>query len=212
MLRIRPSFTTAKSVPLIGLSAPSGPSPQEKRTWSPKPLGCADQLKPEIRKALLHAGDQRVDAVMAIAAHQGVDVSRIAGPVRGKHFAPAAWRSLVPQLDIAVGNGIDVGHFLSPSMAPVEFGRSTIEGSRGPIDYLAGHGSASDNESQRRVFRYLCDSVRRRAAGAAAGEQAAAKEGAFQRPVAVHAAAAKAGGFAGRVKPRHDPAVMAEYA
>jgi hypothetical protein len=27
MLRIRPSRTTAKSVPLIGLSTPSGPSP-----------------------------------------------------------------------------------------------------------------------------------------------------------------------------------------
>jgi hypothetical protein len=52
MLRIRPSLTTAKSVPLIGLSAPSGPSPQEKA---------------EIRKALLHPGDQRVDAVMAFA-------------------------------------------------------------------------------------------------------------------------------------------------
>src|SRR6202041_2195291 len=74
-------------------------------------VGLADQLKPEIRKALLHAGDQGVDAVMAVAAHQGVDVSGIAGPVRGQHLAPAAWRSLVPQLDIAVGDGIDVGHF-----------------------------------------------------------------------------------------------------
>src|SRR5580698_9074182 len=73
-------------------------------------VGLADQLKPEIRKALLHAGDQGVDAVMAVAAHQGVDVSGIAGPVRGQHLAPAAWRSLVPQLDIAAGNGVDVGH------------------------------------------------------------------------------------------------------
>ena len=31
MLRIRPFFSTAKSVPLIGLSTPSGPSPQRKR-------------------------------------------------------------------------------------------------------------------------------------------------------------------------------------
>src|SRR5207247_10428492 len=45
MLRIRPSLTTAKSVPLIGLSAPSGPMPQEKRTWSPKPLGSPISLK-----------------------------------------------------------------------------------------------------------------------------------------------------------------------
>src|ERR1700683_4212803 len=82
--------------------------------------GLADQLKPEIRKALLHAGDQGVDAVMAVAAHQGVDVPGIAGPVRGQHLAPAARRSLVPQGDIAAGNGIDVGHFLSPSMLPVK--------------------------------------------------------------------------------------------
>src|SRR6202021_1308390 len=102
-------------------------------------VGLADQLKPEIRKALLHAGDQGVDAVMAVAAHQGVDVFRIAGPVRGQHLAPAAWRSLVPQIDIAAGNGIDVGHFPSPSMAPVKSANRTIEGSRGPIDYLAGH-------------------------------------------------------------------------
>src|ERR1700729_1341911 len=81
-------------------------------------VGLADQLKPEIRKALLHAGDQRVNAVMAVAAHQGVDVSGIAGPVRRQHLAPAARRSLVPQLDIAAGNGVDVGHFLSPSMVP----------------------------------------------------------------------------------------------
>src|ERR1700722_19606622 len=74
-------------------------------------VGLADQLKPEIRKALLHAGDQGVDAVMAVAAHQGVDVSGVAGPVRGQHLAPAAWRSFVPQLDIAAGNGVDVGHF-----------------------------------------------------------------------------------------------------
>src|ERR1700722_11942094 len=82
-------------------------------------VGLADQLKPEIRKALLHAGDQSVDTVKAVAAHQGVDVSGIAGPVRDQHLAPAAWRSLVPQIDIAAGNGIDVGHFISPSMVPV---------------------------------------------------------------------------------------------
>src|SRR6478609_3916168 len=39
MLRMRPLLSTAKSVPLIGLSPPSGPKPQEKRRWSPKPLG-----------------------------------------------------------------------------------------------------------------------------------------------------------------------------
>src|SRR5260370_17258222 len=46
----------------------------------------------------------------------------------------------------------------------------------------------------------------------APGKQSAAEEGAFQRAIAVHAAAAEAGGFAGRVKPRHDLAVAAEHA
>jgi hypothetical protein len=32
-----------------------------------KAIGLADQLEFEIRKALLHAGDERVDAVMAVA-------------------------------------------------------------------------------------------------------------------------------------------------
>ena len=49
------------------------------------------------------------------------------------------------------------------------------------------------------------------AAGITAGKQAAAQEGAFQRPVAMHAAAAKAGGLAGGVQSRHDVAVAAEH-
>src|SRR5436309_5211196 len=56
-----------------------------------EPVGLADQLEAEIRKALLHAGDQRVDAVMAIARHQRVDIFRILGPMFLKHLAPAAW-------------------------------------------------------------------------------------------------------------------------
>ena len=59
MLRMRPSLSTAKSVPLIGLSALSGPSPQEKRSVVAKTVGFADQPEFEIRKALLHACDQR---------------------------------------------------------------------------------------------------------------------------------------------------------
>ena len=45
-----------------------------------------------------------------------------------------------------------------------------------------------------------------------AREQAAAEERAFQRTVAVHAAAAEAGGFAGRVESPDDLAVIAEHA
>jgi hypothetical protein len=46
-----------------------------------KAVGLADQVKAEIRKALLHPGDQRIDAVMAVAPHQGVDIFRILGPM-----------------------------------------------------------------------------------------------------------------------------------
>src|ERR1700704_7192719 len=46
-----------------------------------KAVGLAEQPKPEIRKALLHAGDQRVDAVMILAAHQGIDVLCVLGPM-----------------------------------------------------------------------------------------------------------------------------------
>ena len=54
--------------------------------------------------------------------------------------------------------------------------------------------------------------LRRGAACIAAGEQAAAEKRAFQRTIAVHAAAAETGRFAGGVEPRHDVAVAAEHA
>src|SRR5207248_1083076 len=69
-----------------------------------KAIGLADELKPEIRKALLHADNQRVDAVVAFACHQRVDIFRILCPMLAEDFAPAARRALVPQIDIAAGN------------------------------------------------------------------------------------------------------------
>src|SRR6476620_8152141 len=66
--------------------------------------------------------------------------------------------------------------------------------------------------SEAGVAECLSHRFRGCAAGAAAGEQAAAEEGTFQRTVAVHAAAAEAGGFAGGIKPRHDLTVIAEHA
>src|SRR5204863_6311320 len=35
---------------------------------------------------------------------------RIRGPVRRQHLATAGWRALVPQIDVMVGNGVNVGH------------------------------------------------------------------------------------------------------
>src|SRR6266581_1393928 len=43
-------------------------------------IGLADQPEFEIRKALLDAGDQCVDTVKAVAAHQRVDIFRVGGP------------------------------------------------------------------------------------------------------------------------------------
>src|SRR5882757_6599779 len=54
--------------------------------------------------------------------------------------------------------------------------------------------------------------LRRGPPGVAAGEQAAAEEGAFQRAIAVHAAAAEASGFAGSVESGNDLAIVAEHA
>src|SRR3954447_4860848 len=56
------------------------------------------------------------------------------------------------------------------------------------------------------------DGLSRRAPGVAPGKQATTEKGAFQRTVAVHAAAAKAGGFAGGVQSGHDLPIAAEYA
>jgi hypothetical protein len=49
-------------------------------------------------------------------------------------------------------------------------------------------------------------------AGGASGEEAAAEEGAFQRVVAVNAAAAEAGDFPGGIKPVDGLAVKSEGA
>src|ERR1043166_2626611 len=54
--------------------------------------------------------------------------------------------------------------------------------------------------------------LRRRAPRAASRKQAATEKRAFQRAVAVHAAAAETGGFAGGVKAGDDLALLAEYA
>src|SRR5690606_24316682 len=50
-------------------------------------VGLADQGEAEIRKALLHAGYQRVDALMAVAGHQRIDIAGIGGPVAGEQVA-----------------------------------------------------------------------------------------------------------------------------
>ena len=73
-------------------------------------IGLADQLEFELGEAPLHAGDQRVDAVMAVAARQGIDVARIGRPVLAEQFAPTARRALVPEIDVAAGEGDVVGN------------------------------------------------------------------------------------------------------
>src|SRR5205807_2549479 len=75
-----------------------------------KAVRLADQPEFEIRKALLHAGDERIDAVMAVARHQGIDIAGVAGPVLAEDFAATAWRPLFPQIDVAAGDLVDVGH------------------------------------------------------------------------------------------------------
>src|SRR5258707_1196660 len=73
-------------------------------------IGLADQRELEIRKALLDACDQCVDAIVAVAAHQGIDIAGVGGPVRGEDLAAAGRGALVPQIDVTAGDGLDVGH------------------------------------------------------------------------------------------------------
>src|SRR6476620_7479015 len=58
-----------------------GAQPPRKADVVAKAVGFADQLEFEIRKALLHARYQRVDAVMPIAGHQRIDVAGVGCPV-----------------------------------------------------------------------------------------------------------------------------------
>src|SRR5450756_1723076 len=58
----------------------------------------------------------------------------------------------------------------------------------------------------------LSHRFRRRPSCIPSREQAAAEKRAFQRAIAVHAAAPKTGGFAGGVEPRHDLPFAAEHA
>ena len=71
-----PTETSAKVGDTVGPKAPGKPDVVAI------PIGFADQLELEVRKTLLHAGDQCVDAVKAVAVHQGVDIFRVGGPVR----------------------------------------------------------------------------------------------------------------------------------
>src|SRR5262249_6240455 len=83
--------------------------------------------------------DQRIDAVMAVARHQRVDVFCVSGPVRGEHLAAAVWGALVPQFNIAVGNLLDVGHLLVSFESRIIRLIRTIGDVLEPIDYLRRH-------------------------------------------------------------------------
>jgi hypothetical protein len=135
---MRPSFSVAKSVPLIGLSTPSGPRPQEKRRRSPKPFGSPISLNLNSGKRCCTC-NQSVDGVMAFAAHEGIDIGRIRRPIGRQHLASAARRALVPELDVAADNRDRIGHVSSPSVEPVGSADRIIEGEESEIDYLARH-------------------------------------------------------------------------
>src|SRR5437868_7819264 len=93
-----------RAVAVVGAQPPGEPDVVAEA------VGLADQPELEIRKALLHAGDERIDAVMPVARHQRIDIAGVAGPVLAEDFAAAAWCPLVPQIDVAAGDLVDVGH------------------------------------------------------------------------------------------------------
>src|SRR5438128_6793444 len=63
-----------------------------------------------------------------------------------------------------------------------------------------------------RPIHDLSHRLRRRPSGISARKQTPAEKRAFQRAIAVHAAAAEAGGFAGRIESLNDLSVIAEHA
>ena len=96
--------------------------------------------------------------------------------------------------------------------------RAARVGQRGGADRRPGRGQGGGDAGRRRHHRRAAAAPVRLTGqppvsrghgppGLAAGEQAAAEEGALQRPVAVHPAAAEAGHLAGRVQARDRGAV-----
>ncbi|CCV09925.1 hypothetical protein MESS4_120046 [Mesorhizobium sp. STM 4661] len=81
-----------------------------------KAVRLAFQREAKAGKALLHAVDEGGDALMAVALHDRIAVADILGEGRLKQGLAAGGVTLVPGGDVVTGDGVEVGHGLSPSL------------------------------------------------------------------------------------------------
>src|SRR5580693_8415274 len=136
--------------------------------------------------------------------------SRLATAGHEVHFVMSAPVCVLPWSTITSGAGfVSASWTMKLRVTPL---MSMVSAKAGPPNKIAST-AASLNARISGIARSGLSRhrLRRGAPGVAAREQAAAEKGAFQRAIAVHAAAT-AGRLARGVEPRHDLAVLAEHA
>jgi hypothetical protein len=73
-------------------------------------VGAGGQLEAVAGELLLGARHHGVDPGVALARHDRVQVAGVVGPGLGDERAPALGARLVPHRDVAIHDGVDVGH------------------------------------------------------------------------------------------------------
>ena len=82
--------------------------------WFSNPSGCPFRAKRNAGEALLHAVDQRGDAVVAVALHDRIAVADAPGESRLEARLAPARVGFVPGRNVVFGDLAEVGHGLSP--------------------------------------------------------------------------------------------------
>src|SRR6185437_11553109 len=79
----------------------------------------AGEAEAVVGELLLHPGDQGVDVGHSPARHHGIDIARLLQPILGQEPAADSRIGFVPEGDIAIGDQLGIGHFMSPfSISP----------------------------------------------------------------------------------------------
>src|SRR5450631_4765889 len=102
----------------------------------------ADECKAKAREALVHTGDQAVDLLEPVAAHQRIDVAGVAGPALAKELPPKLGVGFVPCLQIVAGDGGSVWH-VCPRGCAGDSGGMTVGTAAPGVDDLRRHGKAN---------------------------------------------------------------------
>ncbi|SPA39588.1 hypothetical protein CBM2606_A30427 [Cupriavidus taiwanensis] len=107
--------------------------------------------KAETRKLRLHRGDHRVDAGMAVAPHQRIDIASRFRPRRRDQLAPARGIGLVPGCEVAVGKR--GGVFSLRGLGDSGHGILLGVGWSGSGGLASGHGCMIGAGARRRDYR-----------------------------------------------------------